>query len=106
MKTLIKSKLNHYRMDGSSNLLVASIYSIVESKLLELFQTVRPLFLYETNWVTRKLTYFKNIQINIFDFAQKGQSIVRIIRTYIHSNVRLGSKYAFGERRKVLFVYI
>ena len=99
MKTLIKSKLNHYRMDGSSNLLVASIYSIVESKLLELFQTVRPLFLYETNWVTRKLTYFKNIQINIFDFAQKGQSIVRIIRTY---KQKMGSGfYLFSHNSKV-----
>ena len=82
MKSHIKGKWNHYRMYGSSNLLVASIYSIVESKLLESFQTVRPLFLYETNWVTRKLMYFKNILINIFDFVQKGQSIVRIIRTY------------------------
>ena len=40
----------YYRMSGSSNLVVASIYSIVEFKMMKLVETMKFLSSYRKNW--------------------------------------------------------
>ena len=50
---------DHYRKSGSSNYLVASIYSLAEFKIMKLVEAVKLLSPYSKNWVIWKFVFSK-----------------------------------------------
>ena len=73
---------DHYRKSGSSNYLVASIYSLAEFKIMKLVEAVKLLSPYSKNWVIWKFVFSKML----------GMIFLFLLRRVNPSSENLGHK--------------